>query len=391
MAMAVRPAAVCRPPHLPKSSLKPQPRISHPLLLCPSPAALSLLALFSQPQTSFLEAKAFTLPKEGIVSSLTKVEETIDQVGEAGSKALDFSKDIVKVVTDSLKPIVDAALPVLRSAGEEAVKITTPIVSDASKQAKEALQGAGVDPSPVVSAVKTVADAAQQTTKVIEGAKPIAASTFETIISADPTVIVVSAGTLFLAYLLFPSIWSIVSFNFRGYKGNLSPAQTLDVLSSQNYIMIDIRSEKEKNKTGVPRLPSSARNKMISIPLEELPNKFKGLVRNVKKVEAEIVALKISYLKRINKGSNIVIMDSYSDTAAIVAKTLTSLGFKNSWVVADGFSGGRGWLQSRLGADSYNVSIAEVLSPSRIIPATAARLGMTSTTPRKLLPGTADN
>lgn len=388
--MAVRATAVSRPPLLRKSALKPH-RTSPPLLLYPSPAALSLLALFSQSHNSFFEAKAFTLPKEGIVSSLTKVEETIDQVGEVGSKALDFSKDIFKVVTDALKPVVDAALPVLRSAAEEVVKITTPVVSDASKQAKEALQGAGIDPSPVLSAVKTVADAAQQITKVIEGAKPIAASTFEAITSTDPSVIVVSAGALFLAYLLFPSIWSIVSFNFRGYKGNLSPAQTLDVLSSQNYIMIDIRSEKDKNKAGIPLLPSSAKNKMISIPLEELPNKLKGLVQNVKKVEAELVAAKISYVKRINKGSNIVIMDSYSDTAMIVAKTLTSLGFKNCWVVADGFSGGRGWLQSRLGADLYNVSIAEVLSPSRIIPATSSRLGMTITSSRKLLPGTVDN
>ena len=47
------------------------------------------------------------------------------------------------------------------------------------------------------------------------------------------------------------------------------------------------------------------------LSLEELPSKLKGLVRNVKKVEAEIVALKISYLKKINKGTNIVIMDTW--------------------------------------------------------------------------------
>ena len=46
------------------------------------------------------------------------------------------------------------------------------------------------------------------------------------------------------------------------------------------------------------------------IRLEELPNKVKGIVRNSKRVEAEIAALKISYLKKINKGSNIIIMDS---------------------------------------------------------------------------------
>ena len=47
-----------------------------------------------------------------------------------------------------------------------------------------------------------------------------------------------------------------------------------------------------------------------SLRLEELPNKIKGMVRNAKRAEAEIAALKISYLKKIGKGSNIVVMDS---------------------------------------------------------------------------------
>lgn len=34
------------------------------------------------------------------------------------------------------------------------------------------------------------------------------------------------------------------------------------------------------------------------------------MVRNAKKAEAEIAALKISYLKKIGKGSNVIIMDS---------------------------------------------------------------------------------
>jgi len=49
---------------------------------------------------------------------------------------------------------------------------------------------------------------------------------------------------------------------------------------------------------------------LLIIRLEELPNKVKGIVRNSKRVEAEIAALKISYLKKINKGSNIIILDS---------------------------------------------------------------------------------
>lgn len=396
MAMALRTTAAIRiRPCAPQSTSKSQPKLHPPqnslfsaVATTPTAAAaVSLLAVFSTPN-ALSEAKALAISKEDIVSSLTKVEETVGQVGDAGSKAFSFSQQALKVVTDALKPAVDVAVPVLRSAGEEVLKFAAPVASDASKQVSEALQSAGVDPNPVLSAATKVM---QQTPKVIEGAKPIASAMMETVTHSDPSVVVIAAGGLFLSYLLIPSVWSAISFNFRGYKGDLSPAQALDLISSQNYLMIDIRSEKDKNKAGIPRLPSAAKNKMISVPLEELPAKLKGLVRNAKKVEAEIAALKISYLKKVNKGSNIVILDSYSDVAKIVAKALTGFGFSKCWIVSDGFSGGRGWAQSRLGTDSYNVSFAEVLSPSRII---AGRFGTSSSTAlqssRKLLPGSSD-
>ncbi|KAI4335840.1 hypothetical protein L6164_014446 [Bauhinia variegata] len=357
-----------------------KPQLRRVSISLPTSTTISLLAVFAPTH----EAKAISFAKDQIVSSLTEVEKTIDQVQELGSSFLDKTQRVLDVVVNALKPGIDTASPMVQQAGEQALKIASPVISEASKKAQEALQGSGVDTESVVSAAKTVADAAQQTTKVIEDVKPIASSTLETISSADPTVIATTAGALFLAYLLLPPVWSVLSFNLRGYKGELTPAQTLDLLCTQNYVLIDIRSEKDKDKTGIPRLPSSVKNKMIAIPLEELPSKQRGLIRNVKKVEAEIAALKISYLKKINKGFKIVILDSYSDSAKIVARTLTSLGFKNCWNVADGFSGGRGWIQSRLGTDSYSFSFAEVLSPSRVIPAAARRFGTSS---GKLLPG----
>ncbi|XP_020226796.1 calcium sensing receptor, chloroplastic [Cajanus cajan] len=358
---------------------KPQPRRVHVAL--PTSTTISLLALFAPPN----EAKA--IAKDQIVSSLTQVEKTIDQVQEVGSSVFDTAQRVAEVIGNALKPGIETALPIVQQAGEEAFKIASPAISEASKKAQEALQSSGVDTEPVLTAAKTVADAAQQTTKVIEVAKPIASSTVETISSSDPTVIAGTAGALFVAYLLIPPIWSAISSNLRGYKGDLTPAQALDLISTQSYVLVDIRSEKDKDKTGIPRLPSSAKNRMVAIPLEELPSKLKGQVKNVKKLEAEVVALKISYLKKINKGSNVVILDSYSDVAKIVGRTLTSLGFKNTWIVADGFSGGKGWLQSRLGTDSYNFSFAEVLSPSRVIPAAVRSFGTTSNSRTKLLPG----
>ncbi|KAK4252581.1 hypothetical protein QN277_014563 [Acacia crassicarpa] len=362
------------PPSLPR---RPSLSISLP---SSTSAAISLLALFPLPS----HAKPLSISKDQILSSLTQVEQTIDQVQEAGSGFFDTTQRLIQALTDASKPALDTALPFVRQAAQEALQVASPAFSEASKQAQQALQSSGLDTQPVLSAAKTVVDAAQQTGRVIEDAKPIASTTVETISSADPTVIAGTAGAIFLAYILLPPFWSLLSFNFRGYKGELTPAQTLDLLCTQNYIMVDIRSEKEKNKTGVPRLPSSAKSKMIAIPLEELASKLRGLVRNAKKVEAEIAALKISYLKKVNKGTNIVIMDSYSESAKIVARTLTKLGYKNSYTVADGFSGNRGWLQSRLGTDSYSVSFAEVLSPSRVIPAAVSRFGTTS---GKLLPG----
>ncbi|PON92712.1 Rhodanese-like domain containing protein [Trema orientale] len=388
MEMAIRASAATTPrPHLslpsPKAFPKSQFRPSSVSL--PASTTITLLGLF----TPLHDAKALTLPKDQIASSLTEVEKTIDQVQQVVSSVFDTTQRVLEVVINALKPSIEVALPIAQQAGEQALKIASPVVSEASKKAQEAIESSGLDTEPVISAAKTVAGAAQQTTKVIEGVKPIASSTVETISSSDPLTIVGSAGVLFLAYLLLPPVWSAISFNLRGYQGELTPAQTLDLISTKNYVLIDIRTENEKDKAGIPRLPSSAKSKLIAIPLEELPSKLRGLVKNAKKLQAEIAALKISYLKRVNKGTNIVILDSYSDSAKIVARTLNSLGFKNSWTVADGFSGSRGWLQSRLGTDSYNLSFAEVLSPSRVIPAAVKRFGTTSSTAQsgqKLLP-----
>lgn len=49
---------------------------------------------------------------------------------------------------------------------------------------------------------------------------PVASATVETITSLSPEDYVVVAGAAFLAYLLVPPVWSLVSFNLRGYKGN---------------------------------------------------------------------------------------------------------------------------------------------------------------------------
>uniref|UniRef100_A0A0D3A8L2 Rhodanese domain-containing protein n=1 Tax=Brassica oleracea var. oleracea TaxID=109376 RepID=A0A0D3A8L2_BRAOL len=246
------------------SSSSCKKRVKQISVALPTTTSISLLSVFSSPPP---EAKAaVSISKDQIVSSLTEVEKTINQVQETGSSVFDATQRVFQVVGDALKPALDTALPIAKQAGEEALKIASPAFSEASKKAQEAMQSSGIDAEPVFNAAKTVTDVAQQTTKAIEDARPIASSTMETISAADPSVVVVAAGAAFIAYLLLPPVWSAISFNFRGYKGDLTPAQTLDLLCSKNYLMVDIRSEKEKEKAGIPRLPSNAKNSMIAIP-----------------------------------------------------------------------------------------------------------------------------
>ncbi|RZS06556.1 hypothetical protein BHM03_00037235, partial [Ensete ventricosum] len=255
---------VLRPPRSPSSPSSPRPSPAKPR---PSPYPRKTSSppsprFHTTPPSPFFSIFIDHCPKPFLFLHLSKAEDTIAQVVDVGSSVWGFSLDVFRSLSETLKPGVDAALPILQSASKEALKIASPVVSDASKQAKEALQSAGVDPSPVLSAAQVV------------------------------------------------SLFSSSSLHSR-----------LNVLEAHNTIQ----------------------------------------------------------------------MCSYSDIAKIVARTLTSLGFKNCWIVMDGFSGGKGWLQSRLGTDSYSASLVEVLSPSRVIPAATARFGTTSSTAlqstRKLLPG----
>lgn len=80
--------------------------------------------------------------------------------------------------------------------------------------------------------MQTVADAAQQTTKVINEAQPIATSTVKTISSAEPVVILGAGGAFVIAYLLLPPIVSAISFNLRGYQGK-SPLSLIKLKCSK--------------------------------------------------------------------------------------------------------------------------------------------------------------
>lgn len=49
-------------------------------------------------------------------------------------------------------------------------------------------------------------------------------------------------------------------------SGEFSAAQALDLLSKEDYTLIDIRSDIQKSKSGVPSLPRNVKSKLIFVP-----------------------------------------------------------------------------------------------------------------------------
>lgn len=82
------------------------------------------------------------------------MEKTIDQAQEVGSSVFDVAQRVFLVVAETVKPGIDVALPILKQGGEQAVKIASPVVSEASKKALDAIQSSGFDTQPVLSAAK---------------------------------------------------------------------------------------------------------------------------------------------------------------------------------------------------------------------------------------------
>ncbi len=48
--------------------------------------------------------------------------------------------------------------------------------------------------------------------------------------------------------------------------GDLTAPQALDLLTKEDYTLIDVRTDKEKVKSGVPNLPRNIKNKLFALP-----------------------------------------------------------------------------------------------------------------------------
>jgi len=256
-----------------------------------------------------------------------------------------------QVAAPVIKQGVDAVTPAVR----EAVKVTTeaaaPVVQKAAPVVTDTLQSAfkstGVDVGAIKTTTSTLAKTAQEGATV---ATPFVNKAIDFLTTAEPTKLAeLGVGALAL-YYLGPGLLGAAFGSLRGFAGEISAAQALDLLSNEgNAVLIDIRTEAEKESSGLPDAPSSASGKLVEVEYATVADKkLRGALKDPGYIEAQVTALQIAALKRLGKGTKILLLDRYGNASKVVAKELARRGYGRVFVVAGGFDGRGGWVQSKL-------------------------------------------
>ncbi|KAL3132062.1 hypothetical protein ABBQ32_008676 [Trebouxia sp. C0010 RCD-2024] len=322
---------------------------------------------------------------QSVVNSVPSLLEpsTVDQ-------AVNSVVDVVKAGGGAVKSLATAAGNGLQYA-QQAYDRVAPVVQDAARTAspyvKSAISTAGDVAAPALRAVEptlksslgeaqkfltsqgvnspAIAEKAGKATTVAEGAfnqaKPSLTSSLTSLSSRDPGTLAEYALGAVVIYYLGPPFLKGLLGAFRGYAGEISPAAALDAVACDgNTYIVDIRTQREKENGGLPDLPSG--NRLIEVEYAEIEDrKVRNQLQNVSAIERQVTALQIASLKKVNKRSQILLLDKNGSTSKVIAKELARKGFKKIRVVQGGFSG---WTSSKLQTKMSNtVSAVEILAP----------------------------
>lgn len=93
--------------------------------------------------------------------------------------------------------------------------------------------------------------------------------------------------------------------------------------------------QKEKEGSGLADVPRGAQGKLLEVEFAFTEDrKLRGQLRDASAIEAQITALQIGALKRIGRGTKVLLLDRYGSQAKAVAKDLSRRGFGRVYVVA---------------------------------------------------------
>eukprot|EP00889_Picochlorum_renovo_P001643 jgi/Picre1/28673/NNA_004073.t1 len=182
---------------------------------------------------------------DGAVSALQETAGLLKQaleVTDKGAKAVgDVASKVAPVVektTKSVSPIINDAI---ESYGKPLASSLSSKLSETGPQVGKLVQDAGVSP-----------DIVQGASKAVSATKPFVTSAVEFVTTTSPLTLAEYAAGVVSGFLRSWDVF-IVGAVLRGFAGFVTPAGVLDKLStSQKAVLIDIRSEREKESVGIP-------------------------------------------------------------------------------------------------------------------------------------------
>ncbi|KAI8472055.1 MAG: hypothetical protein J3K34DRAFT_415554 [Monoraphidium minutum] len=321
---------------------------------------------------------------DSVDTTVAAVTEVVKATGSAVRSGIDILGAGVKVLKEGYEVAapyinkgVEAATPVV----QQAVKVTSeaagPAVSKAVPLVQDTLTGAikssGVDLNKVAGTAATAAKAASDGAVA---AKPIVESALNFLTTSDPVTLAQFGLGGTVAYLLAPALLGGLAGGLRGYAGDINAVSALEAINDGNAVIVDIRTEREKESSGVPDVPGG-NNKLIDVEFATIDDrKLRGSLRDVSYIETQVTALQIASLKRLGRGTKVMLLDRNGSTAKAVAKELAKRGFGRAFVIDGGFDGRNGWVSSKLlvkpvaGSGLQPLpSIARTISSRRSLPA----------------------
>lgn len=311
-------------------------------------AAVTAAALLSAPS-----AKA-----DSIGDAVDSITAGVQTAGDAARLAVDSAKAALEVAKQAYEAAVPVVTPYVKQAAEvaapvvqESVKLGTKVAGDAFsavgpsldealKQATGAVAGLGID-DKLVDSVATAAK------PVVSAAGTVAGSAAEVLATSSPVTAAEYVAVAALGVYLTPSLFGLLFDLLRGYRGDLTATLAVDKLQSdRSAVLVDVRAAKEKDVAGLPDVPGSAAARLLAVEFATTEDRqLRNQLRNPTAVETTVTALQIANLKKVAKGSPILLLDQNGGQSKSVARELSRLGFSQVYVVEDGF---KGWVASKL-------------------------------------------
>jgi rhodanese-related sulfurtransferase len=273
-------------------------------------------------------------------------------------QAYDQVAPVVKDAADTAAPYVKAAASTARTVAGPVLQAVEPTVKAGADQVGQFLSGQGLSADTLTSKASGVTSVAGS---AFSTAKPAVSTTVSTLSQLAPNTLAQYALIALGTYYLGPPVLKGFFGSFRGYAGEISPAAALDsVTNNSNTVLIDIRTEREKETGGVPDLPSN--NRLLEVEYAQIEDrKIRSQLRDASGIERQVTALQIASLKKVGKGTTVMLLDKNGSTSRAIAKELNRRGFRKVFVVQNGFSG---WTSSKLQTKySSTVATPEILAP----------------------------